>query len=167
MYCIRAIVRFMLGDKNKVRLWWTLFLYNYVLLQQLQNDETKERVLLFQATADATRATKLNPQHVCALILRGWFENSEKVRKRFWPVLLAQANFDWGGGPQPRRGGGGAGTMPLQKIIIFAKPRQCCLFCYRRKNLTPCKSANKPSTICVRTACPKLSTSLKQAVNNL
>jgi hypothetical protein len=84
-----------------------LFLYNYVLLQQLQNDETKERVLLFQATADATRATKLNPQHVCALILRGWFENSEKVRKRFWPVLLAQANFDCGGGPQPRRGGGG------------------------------------------------------------
>jgi ArsR family metal-binding transcriptional regulator len=29
------------------------------------------------------------------------------------------------------------------------------------------KSANKPSTSCVRTACPKLSTSLKQAVNNL
>ena len=30
-----------------------------------------------------------------------------------------------------------------------------------------CKSANKPSTSCVRTACYKLSTSLEQAVNNL
>ena len=29
------------------------------------------------------------------------------------------------------------------------------------------KSANKPSTSCVRTACPKLSTSMEQAVNNL
>jgi hypothetical protein len=29
------------------------------------------------------------------------------------------------------------------------------------------KSANKPSTSCVRTACPKLSTRLEQAVNNL
>jgi hypothetical protein len=39
---------------------------------------------------------------------------------------------------------------------------------YKRKNLTSCsKSANKPSTSCVRTACPKLSTSLEQAVNNL
>ena len=43
---------------------------------------------------------------------------------------------------------------------------------YMRKNLTSCsKSANKPSTSCVRTACPKLSTSLEQAViticNNL
>ena len=37
-----------------------------------------------------------------------------------------------------------------------------------RKNLGSCsKSANKPSTGCVRTACPKLSTSLEQAVNNL
>jgi hypothetical protein len=36
------------------------------------------------------------------------------------------------------------------------------------KNLTSCtKSANKPSTSCVRTACPKLSTSLEQAGNNL
>ena len=36
------------------------------------------------------------------------------------------------------------------------------------KNLTACsKSANKPSTSCVRTACYKLSTSLEQAVNNL
>jgi hypothetical protein len=39
---------------------------------------------------------------------------------------------------------------------------------YRRKSLTSCsKSANKPSTSCLRTACPKLSTSLEQAVNNL
>ena len=39
---------------------------------------------------------------------------------------------------------------------------------YTRKNLTSCsKSANKPSTSCVRTACPKLSTSLEQAVNIL
>ena len=39
---------------------------------------------------------------------------------------------------------------------------------YKRKNLTTCsKSANKPSTNCVRTACYKLSTSLEQAVNNL
>ena len=39
---------------------------------------------------------------------------------------------------------------------------------YTRKNLTSCsKSVNKPSTSCVRTACPKLSTSLEQAVNNL
>jgi hypothetical protein len=39
---------------------------------------------------------------------------------------------------------------------------------HTRKNLTSCgKSANKPSTSCVRTACPKLSTSLEQAVNNL
>jgi hypothetical protein len=38
---------------------------------------------------------------------------------------------------------------------------------YTRKNLTSCsKSANKPSTSCLRTACPKLSTSLEQAVNN-
>jgi hypothetical protein len=38
---------------------------------------------------------------------------------------------------------------------------------YTRTNLTSCsKSANKPSTSCVRTACPKLSTSLEQAVNN-
>ena len=36
------------------------------------------------------------------------------------------------------------------------------------KNLTTCsKSANKPSTSCVHTACYKLSTSLEQAVNNL
>ena len=39
---------------------------------------------------------------------------------------------------------------------------------YTRKNLTTCsKSANKPSTSCVRTACYKFSTSLEQAVNNL
>ena len=39
---------------------------------------------------------------------------------------------------------------------------------YTRKTLTICsKSANKPSTRCVRTACYKLSTSLEQAVNNL
>ena len=43
----------------------------------------------------------------------------------------------------------------------------CCQK-YTRKNLTTCsKSANKPSTSCVRTACYKLSTSLEQAVNNL
>jgi hypothetical protein len=36
-----------------------------------------------------------------------------------------------------------------------------------RKNLTSCsKSANKPSTSCVRTACPKLSTSMEQLVYN-
>ena len=41
-------------------------------------------------------------------------------------------------------------------------------FIYTRKNLTTCsKSANKPSTSCVRTACYELSTSLEQAVNNL
>ena len=41
------------------------------------------------------------------------------------------------------------------------------LYTRTRKNLTSCsKSANKPSTSCVRTACPKLSTSLEQAVNN-
>ena len=39
---------------------------------------------------------------------------------------------------------------------------------YTRKNLTTCsKSANKPSTSCVRMACHNLSTSLEQAVNNL
>ena len=39
---------------------------------------------------------------------------------------------------------------------------------YTRKNLRTCtRSANKPSTSCVRTACYKLSTSLEQAVNNL
>ena len=39
---------------------------------------------------------------------------------------------------------------------------------YTRKNLTSCsKSTNKPSTSCVRTACPKLSTGLEQFVNNL
>ena len=39
---------------------------------------------------------------------------------------------------------------------------------YTRKNLTTSnKSANKPSTSCVRTACSKLSTSLEQVVNNL
>ena len=39
---------------------------------------------------------------------------------------------------------------------------------YTRKNLTTCsKSANKPLTSCVRTACYKLSTSLEQVVNNL
>jgi hypothetical protein len=38
---------------------------------------------------------------------------------------------------------------------------------YTRKNLTSCsKSANKPSTSCVRTACPKLSTSMEQVVNS-
>ncbi len=36
------------------------------------------------------------------------------------------------------------------------------------QHLTACsKSANKPSTSCVRTACPKLSISMQQAVNNL
>ena len=34
-------------------------------------------------------------------------------------------------------------------------------------HLVRSKSANKLSTSCVRTACPKLSTSLEQAVNNL
>ena len=39
---------------------------------------------------------------------------------------------------------------------------------YTRKNLTTCnKSANKPSTSSVRTACYNLSTSLEQIVNNL
>ena len=39
---------------------------------------------------------------------------------------------------------------------------------YSRKNFTCCsKSTNKPSTSCVRTACPKLSTSSEQAVDNL
>jgi hypothetical protein len=43
-----------------------------------------------------------------------------------------------------------------------------CYIRYTRKNLTSCsKSANKPSTSCVRTACPKLSTSLEQTINNL
>jgi hypothetical protein len=46
-----------------------------------------------------------------------------------------------------------------------------CFFCSNMrtgKHFTSCsKSANKPSTSCVRTACPKLSTSLEQAVNNL
>jgi hypothetical protein len=38
---------------------------------------------------------------------------------------------------------------------------------YTRKILISCsKSANKPSTSCVRTACPKLSASLKQLVNS-
>jgi cobyrinic acid a,c-diamide synthase len=45
---------------------------------------------------------------------------------------------------------------------------QCNLTHYTHKNRTSCsKSANKPSTSCVRTACPELSTSLEQAVNNL
>jgi hypothetical protein len=36
------------------------------------------------------------------------------------------------------------------------------------QNLTSCsKLVYKPSTSCVRTACPKLSTSMEQAVNNL
>ena len=42
-----------------------------------------------------------------------------------------------------------------------------CEFSHTRKNLTICsKSETKPSTSCVRTACYKLSTSLRQAVNN-
>jgi hypothetical protein len=46
--------------------------------------------------------------------------------------------------------------------------REISMYYYTRKNLTSCsKSVNKPSTSCVRTACPKLSTSLEQAVNNL
>ena len=45
---------------------------------------------------------------------------------------------------------------------------ELCLIYYTRKNLTTCsKSANKPLTSCVRTACFKLSTSLEQVVNNL
>jgi hypothetical protein len=37
-----------------------------------------------------------------------------------------------------------------------------------RKNLTSCSNyANKPSTSCVRTACPKLSTNMVQLVNRL
>ncbi len=37
-----------------------------------------------------------------------------------------------------------------------------------RKSLTACsKSANKSSTSCVRTACPRLSTTMEQAVDNL
>ena len=36
------------------------------------------------------------------------------------------------------------------------------------QNLIACsKFANKPSRSCVRTACPKLSTSMQQAINNL
>jgi hypothetical protein len=38
---------------------------------------------------------------------------------------------------------------------------------YTRRNLASCgKSANKPSTSCVRTACPKLSTSVEELVNS-
>ena len=37
----------------------------------------------------------------------------------------------------------------------------------RIKQISVTQSANKLSTSCVRTACPKLSTSLEQAVNNL
>ena len=38
---------------------------------------------------------------------------------------------------------------------------------YTCKNHTSCsKSVNKPSTSCVRTACPKLSTGMEEAVNN-
>jgi hypothetical protein len=38
---------------------------------------------------------------------------------------------------------------------------------YTRKNLTSCStSANKPSTSCVRIACPKLSTSMEQLVKS-
>ena len=51
---------------------------------------------------------------------------------------------------------------------IFVRPLWKPDLSYTRKNLTPCStSANKPSTNCIRTFCPKLSTSLKQAVNNL
>jgi hypothetical protein len=38
---------------------------------------------------------------------------------------------------------------------------------YTRKNLTSCSKSGNKSSSCVRTACPKLSTSLEQAVNNL
>jgi hypothetical protein len=44
----------------------------------------------------------------------------------------------------------------------------CWQTCYKMWDFCVCnKSANKPSTSCVRTACPKLSTSLEQAVSNL
>ena len=61
----------------------------------------------------------------------------------------------------------------LLQLIHFYVCRSRTAFLNRigwntRKNLTSCnKSANKPSTSCVRIACPKLSTSLEQAVNNL
>ena len=56
----------------------------------------------------------------------------------------------------------------LYKIILFLEKLNLLKKRYTRKNLTTCsKSANKPSTSCVRTACYKLSTSLEQAVNNL
>ena len=58
------------------------------------------------------------------------------------------------------------GRKLLEKVCTEL-PRYLCTY---RKSLTSCsKSANKPSISCVRTACPKLSTSLEQAVkvNNL
>jgi hypothetical protein len=58
----------------------------------------------------------------------------------------------------------------FREIKVVKKQDLCCLVesNYTRKNLASCsKSANKPSTSCVRTACPKLLTSMEQAVNNL
>jgi hypothetical protein len=58
-----------------------------------------------------------------------------------------------------------AGLLQLVRFYMCTARRARI---YTRKNLTSCsKSANKPSTSCVCTACPKLSTSLEQAVNNL
>jgi hypothetical protein len=61
---------------------------------------------------------------------------------------------------------GGGGTF----INVYNKTRPCLQICvpYTRKNLTSCnKSANKPSTRCIRTACHKLSTGLEQLVTTL
>ena len=57
-----------------------------------------------------------------------------------------------------------AATFLVNKVSFYYRVAKF----YARKNLASCsKSTNKPSTSCVCTACPKLSTSLKQAVNNL
>ena len=57
----------------------------------------------------------------------------------------------------------------LNRKSFKHEPSSCYyLLDYTRKNLTTCsKSASKPSTICVRTACYKWSTSLEQAADNL
>jgi hypothetical protein len=69
----------------------------------------------------------------------------------------------------------GNGVILPQNQLLYSSVGFTCMrvlankkLMHTLKNLTSCsKSANKPSTSCVRTACPKLSTSLEQAVNNL
>ena len=81
-----------------------------------------------------------------------WFETINEATNQFVDIFVT-----------PRHRAGADGALCLSNDVDKNLDSY-----YTRRNLTTCnKSADKLSTRCVRTACPKLSTSSFKLVDNL